>query len=122
MAGVGPVRNRKKQLRWRRIVRGQAGSGLSVRAYCARRGVRESAYYWWRAQLACRDAELPRSPAAFVEVVAEDATRGEGEGGGVGGGGQIEILWPGGWKVRVSGRVDRQTLADVLASLGAQPC
>lgn len=122
MAGVGPVRNRKKQFRWRRIVRGQAGSGLSVRAYCAQQGVKESAYYWWRAQLARRDAELPPSPAAFVpvEVVAEEPTRGAG--GGVGGGGQIEILWPGGLQVRVSGRVDRQTLADVLASLGAQPC
>jgi transposase len=119
MAGVGPVRNRKKQLRWRRIVRGQAGSGLSVRTYCSRQGVKESAYYWWRAQLARRDAESPPSPAAFVpvEVVAEEPTRGAGEGGG-----QIEILWPGGWKVRVSGRVDHQTLSDVLASLGAQPC
>ena len=54
MAGVGPVRNRKKQVRWRRIVRGQAGSGLSVRAY-RKLGVKDSAYYWWRAQLARRD-------------------------------------------------------------------
>ena len=92
---------------------------MSVRAYCAKLGVRESAYYWWRAQLACRDRESPPVPAAFVpvEVVAEEPTRGVG-----GADGQIEILWPGGWQVRVSGRVDRQALADVLASLGAQPC
>ena len=119
MAGVGPIRNRKKQSRWRRIVRGQADSGLSVRAYCAQQRVKESAYYWWRAQLARRDAESPPVQAAFVpvEVVAEEPMCGVN-----GSGGQIEILWPGGWQVRVSGRVDRQALADVLASLGTQPC
>ena len=92
---------------------------MSVRAYCAKLGVKESAYYWWRAQMARRDTESPPSSAAFVpvEVVAEEPPRGEG-----GGGGQIEIRGPGGWQVLVSGRVDRQTLADVLTSLGAQPC
>jgi hypothetical protein len=114
------IRNRAKHRRWRRIVRGQAGSGLSVRAYCAKLGVKESAYYWWRAQLARRAAESRSGAAAFVPVavVGEEPPRGAGAGAG----GRIEIQGPGGWKVSVVGRVDRQTLADVLASLGAQRC
>lgn len=105
-------RDRKKEKRWRRIVQGQAGSGLSIQAYCAKRGVRPPAYYWWRAELARRDAAPP--PAGFVpvRVVGEDPPRAEG--------GHIEIQLPGGWQVRVYGRVDRQSLADVLVSLGGE--
>lgn len=50
-------RDREKAAGWRRMIRGQAGSGLSIRGWCRRHGLRESAFYWWRTQLARRDAE-----------------------------------------------------------------
>lgn len=50
---------------WRRLVRGQPASGLSVRAFCAREGLAESAFYFWRRELDRRQAE--RSPPQFAE-------------------------------------------------------
>src|SRR5262245_25507206 len=51
---------------WRRMVEGQKGSALTVRAWCGQHDLRESLFYWWRRQLARRDHEAP--PAAFVPV------------------------------------------------------
>lgn len=45
----------KEQL-WRQVVEGHAGSGLSVRRYCADRGVTEVSFFAWRRELAKRDA------------------------------------------------------------------
>ena len=60
------VRDRKKEAKWRRVVAGQPGSGLSVRAYCFRHGVKEPAFYWWRAELARRDAARPKAGLGVV--------------------------------------------------------
>ncbi len=68
------ARIKSKGAMWRRMVRGHARSGLSIRAYCAQYGVREPAFYWWRRELARRDADKPQSRvAAFVPVVVEAA-------------------------------------------------
>jgi hypothetical protein len=102
----GAIRDLKKEKYWRRIVRGHIDSGLSIRAWCKKHGENDAAFHWWRRELARRDAERPK--AAFVPVhVTEDASANTGGG--------IEILLGGGQRVRVSGRVDRQMLADVLA-------
>jgi transposase-like protein len=49
---------------WRRRVWAQRTSGLSVRAFCERHGLPESAFYFWRRELLRRDAE--RTAAAVV--------------------------------------------------------
>lgn len=107
MAHGAAVRDRKKEAKWRKVVAGQPGSGLSIRAYCRGRGVKEAAFYWWRAELARRDASTPQATFVPVRVVAEEAARG----------GQVEIVLPGERRVRVIGRVDRQMLSDVVAVL-----
>jgi hypothetical protein len=64
------VRIKKREVMWRCVVAGHARSGMSIRAYCARNRVKEPAFYWWRAELARRDAGKPRCrAAAFVPVV-----------------------------------------------------
>lgn len=63
------VRIRKREATWRRVVAGHVGSGLSIRAYCAKHRVKELAFYWWRAELARRDAS--KAKAAFVPVVVK---------------------------------------------------
>ena len=102
----GTRRDLKKEEFWWRRLRAQAGSGLSVRAWCRQHDTRESAFYWWRAQLARRDAEAPTF--APVRVVADTAPEAAG---------RIEIVLPGDRRVHVVGHVERQTLAEVLAAL-----
>jgi hypothetical protein len=106
-------RDPKKEAFWRSMVRGQAGSGLSVRAWCRKHHLNEAGFYAWRKELARREAE--RCEPAFVPVrVTEDAPAVAS--------GPIEIVLTSGRRVRVSGPVDRQMLADVLAVLEEGGC
>ncbi|MCY2953540.1 MAG: IS66 family insertion sequence element accessory protein TnpB [Planctomycetota bacterium] len=100
---------------WRSVLRDFAGSGQSVRAFCASRGLSEPSFYSWRRTLAERDA---RSPAvatpvqtpAFVPIhVAEE----NGE--------RIEIVLRGDRRVRLCGPVDRAALAEIVAALEGLP-
>jgi hypothetical protein len=100
------------------MVRGQSGSGLSVRAWCRRHALREPSFYWWRRRLAGFDEKHPA--AAFVPVrIADDAVAvGAAITGAVAAGaGRIEIVFAADRRVHLIGPVDRQALADVLAVL-----
>jgi hypothetical protein len=99
-------RDLKKEEIWRRRLEAQAGSGLSVRVWCRQHDTRESAFYWWRAQLARRDAKAPTF--APVRVVADPAAIAAG---------RIEIVLPGDCRVHVTGPVDRRALGEVFAAL-----
>jgi hypothetical protein len=106
MAHGTTVRDRKKEAFWRKHIAGQRGSGESVRGYCRAHGLKEPAFYWWRSELARR--AKPAAQTAFVPVhVVADAPN------------FIEITLAGGQQVRVSGPVERQALADVLAVLAS---
>jgi transposase-like protein len=54
------IRDTAKERRWRETVRRFARSGLSVRAFCRRERLAESAFYFWRRELARRDGEMPK--------------------------------------------------------------
>jgi transposase len=108
-------RDMKKESFWRRMVREQAVSGLSIRGWCRKHRLKETAFYWWRTQLARRDAQRSKSKTAFVPVrLAEDRSADTD--------GRIEIVLAGGRRVHIHGRVDRQMLSDVLAVLEGQEC
>lgn len=104
----GELRDSKKELFWRKMVRGQPGSGLSIRAWCRKHALREPAFYWWRRRLLRRESET--SAPAFVPVCIRAASAVEGIG-------PIQIVLADPPQVRVLGPVDRQALADVLAVL-----
>jgi hypothetical protein len=114
MASGTTVRDRKKESFWRGHLKAQARGGLSVAAYCRRQSLREHGFYWWRRELAQRDAV---APAAFVpvHVALERPAAAAVEQGG------IEILLPGDRRVRVIGgggaAVDRRMLVEVLFAL-----
>ena len=67
MARGAAHRDEAKEQFWREQMAGQAGSGLSIRAYCRRHRLRESAFYFWRKELARRGAGT-KPKAAFVPV------------------------------------------------------
>lgn len=117
--GKGLRRDPQRQAHWREVIDRQAGSGQSVRAWCRRHRVTESAFYFWRGELARRDAE-PNSAttsAAFVPVAVTADGVDDRQAGG-----RIEIVLGDGRSVRLSGLVDRRGLADVLAVLEARAC
>jgi hypothetical protein len=139
----GKVRAGGKEAFWRRTIEEQRRSGLSVRAFCQKQGVREAAFYRWRRELVRREAARPVA-AAFVPVRLAGSPAASAAGGAVGravrGGeaaaavwrhraapapdaGRIAILLSGGGRVHVTPPVDRQALADVLAVLSeVEPC
>jgi transposase len=110
-------RDPERERRWRGIIQRQAASGMSIRAFCRQGKRKESAFYYWRAELRRRDKPNRPKPAdasgpataAFVPVVVSDPMHHDSVG--------IEILLPGGARVRVAGGVDREALAGVLAAL-----
>jgi hypothetical protein len=123
MANGVAVRNRAKELRWRRQVAAQAAGGLSIRAFCRARGLSEQNFHWWRRELRRRDAE--KTVPAFVPVHVASEVPGRPRLAGTSSLatpsmaplGTVEIVLPGDRRVRVTGKVDRQQLADVLGVL-----
>lgn len=111
-------RDREKEAFWRRVIGRQPSSGMSVRAWCRRHALGESSFYWWRTQLARRDAQAPA--LVPVRVTADRSATDAFELSAVNGSqSRIEIVLQRGRRVHVIGPVDRQALADVLAVLTA---
>ena len=120
----GPDRDVKKWDRWRGLVGRQSRSGQSVRAFCREHGLGESAFYFWRRQLASekrtpdtlrrsslrsrrdgsRDDDSPRGFLP-VEVTGGDCS------------GQVEVQLESGVIVRVHGSVDGELITTVLSAL-----
>ena len=55
-------KNSEKELRWRKLVDRQAGSGLSVRQFCANAGITEPSFYAWRKRFRGQDGAARRVP------------------------------------------------------------
>ena len=131
----GATRDKRRETRWRHLVRDHKRSGLTVRQFCHENDLPESAFYYWRRELLRRDGARdeakqeqrkrpspparPVRPAAFVPVTVAQDTRPDAA--------RIEIELSCGRRVHVTAPVNRQALADVLAVLedrhpGAQPC
>lgn len=123
------VRDRGKEAFWRKTLRHQAGSGSTIRAYCRKHRLGEPLFYFWRRELVRRDSARKQKPFVPVRVRGEDegsGTQGAGHNGGYevkNAGSRMEIELAGGYRVSVSGPVDRQALRDVLAVLeGLSSC
>ena len=65
------TRNFCSESHWRELMARHAESGLSVRAFCAREGVSECGFYWWRRELRLRDQSQASTP---VEPMRKQAT------------------------------------------------
>ena len=57
MIGRGPRRDPVKERFWREALRRQNTSGLSIREFCARQRLTESAFYAWRSEIRRRDQQ-----------------------------------------------------------------
>lgn len=111
--------NGETETRWREILERQAGSGLSVRSFCAAEGVREPSFYAWRKRLRLRQAngarmagkEAGREKAGgdnarlFVPLKLVDAAT------------TLEIVHPLGYRIHVTGDVNPVALRHVIETL-----
>ena len=107
----GRARGEEKERRWRRWIGEWQASGLSVRAFCQRRGLTVASFYAWRRVLQRRAAER----AAFVPVqVVADAVSTRTS--------ALEVVLTDGRTVRVTPGFDAATLRQLLAVLEGRPC
>lgn len=105
-----------KASRWRELVNRQAGSGLSIREFCAKVGVSQPSFYAWRQRLqevagnGRRSAKSgdPVDKSAFIPLKLLDAAA------------MLEVVHPLGYQVRITGAVDTATLKRVLDVLDAR--
>jgi len=136
-----------KERRWKEVIRTQQGSGRSVREYCRQAGVKESAFYWWRRELARRrpseKTARRRSAGPGRLAAAAKRTRNSGQGKPASRASSsqgapspflpirvltessaagVEIHLGDGRMICVRPGFDRQTLGDVLAVLEDRSC
>ena len=121
----GKRRDPAREKFWRRTIRGQQRSGLTVRDFCLRQGLKDWTFRWWRQELARRDQVPSMAPASEraeaapvflpVQVVELQAVSPRLVP-------PIEIVLPTGMVVRAPSGFDPRTLGDVLAVLEGRPC
>jgi len=123
----GKDRDMRRESQWRRIFKEHIASGLTIRDFCRKSKLPETAFYFWRRELQRRglesreaeqeQRERPGARPTFLSVrLAQETETRAAESAG------IEITLPGGARVHVAPPVDRQALADVLAVLEDRPC
>jgi len=111
-------RDKSKEAYWQQKLHEHSQSGLSVRAFCRREKLAETAFHFWRREIARRRSEREpkarRRNALFVPVrlTAQAASASGG----------IEIELARGRRIHLTPPVDRQALSEVLAVLEAPPC
>ena len=112
---AGRPRDPQREQSWRRHVERQPISGLTVRDYCSRHDLVESAFYRWRRVLAERDIRPAPAAPTFVPVtIVEAPPRAAGS--------PIDIVLAAGHRLRVRPGCDPELLATVLTLVGGRPC
>ena len=104
-------------LRWREILKRHAGSGQSVREFCATEGVSQPSFYAWRKKFRERKNDGSRPRRARLPKDAADTGRmfvplellGTTE--------TLEIVHPLGYRVQVGGEVNPVALRQVIEVL-----
>src|SRR5262245_31932410 len=125
----GRQRDPLREKFWRRAIRQQQRSGLILRAFCQREGLKEGAFRWWRQALALRDSEVAaathvdrdgepiEAAAAFLPVRPIDLNAVSPRSTP-----PIAIVLPTGSTVRVPSGFGPRTLGQVLAVLEGRSC
>jgi transposase len=118
------VRDLKKEAGWRKLVSAQQRSGQTVRQYCQENGLAESAFWFWKRELARRDAEKPaRHPGGRSSARRNQPARRLPSlvpvtiGPALPHAASVEVLLARGVSVRVGAGCDEATLRMVLAAL-----
>src|SRR6185312_17382084 len=73
-----PQRDANRERLWRRHLKQQQSSGLTVRAFCSLRQLKETSFFFWKKEIAKRDREAAPTPDfVSVAIVESPAPRRE---------------------------------------------
>jgi hypothetical protein len=120
-------RDLQKERLWRKLIREQARSGLSIREFCQTRELPEGSFYSWRRELQARDAEQEsleavRGASAISAASAAPSFAAVTVDGWDALSSALEIVLSSGLRVRVPVGFDRQTLCELLSVLEPPAC
>ena len=104
-------------LRWREILKRQAGSGLSIREFCATEGVSQPSFYAWRKKIRERENDGSRLRAARRPKDAPDQEHMFVPLELLGAAQSLEIIHPLGYRVQIGGEVNPVSLRQVVQVL-----
>jgi hypothetical protein len=111
---AGQLRDPRRETFWRGVLKRFSASRLSVRAFCKREHLTESAFFAWRRTIAERDGAKrprPRPPApTFLPLRATDQPAREAS---------ITIALAGGRVLRLPESISAGRLAEVVQALEA---
>ena len=101
---------KRKRIRrdWPAVVQAQEVSGLSVSAFCHKRGISASLFYHWRQR--CQAPALPAAGDAFVELHPVDRPA-PGQG--------LVLVTADGWRLELEPGFDAPTLQRALVCLSS---
>jgi transposase-like protein len=110
---MGAPRDPRKEAVWRKHVRRQRNSGLSIREFCHEHGLVESAFYFWRQEIRRRDQESATEQAStFVPLTVQTEMPAT----------PLEVVLSSGHVVRVMAGFDAATLRQLLDVLEERSC
>jgi transposase len=119
---------RRSPSQWARVVEDWSRSGLSAGRYARQHGIGVGSLYRWSGRVMhqaggkAQRAASSTEPRFLAVKVAEDRLRAPAA-QPVASGGVIEVAWPGGAIVRVSGDAPVSTIAAVLRAMAEMtPC
>ena len=104
-------------LRWREILKRQAGSGLSIREFCATEGVSQPSFYAWRRKFRERKNHGSRPPGTRRHKDASDQDRMFVPLELLGAVQSLEIIHPLGYRIQIGGEVNPVSLQQVIEVL-----
>ena len=104
------VSKTSRQEFWRQAVARQRKSGLSIHRFCEQEGLATATFYIWKRRLGQGTAGT-LAPVGFAPVQVQPEATPVAPAGG------LEIVLPHDRRIRLTGKVDRQQLAEVLAAL-----
>lgn len=106
-------RNVAKEAFWREILKRQAASNLSARAFCRQEGLTETTFYSWRRTISARDGD--RVPAEqsppFVPALVTSEPEYKAS---------IAIELPGGRVLRLPASTSTEQLAELVHALDSR--
>jgi hypothetical protein len=96
-----------KEAYWRKVLKRFSASGFSVREFCQRERLTESAFYAWRRTIGERDGKSISGPAFLPAVVTRESTDDT----------SIALELASGCVLRISGAMATEQLADLIVAL-----